>query len=195
MRENVPASNALLVGISGIDASGKGFVTEKLRQELEHRKLQAASINADGWLNLPDVRFSVDDQARNFYDNGIRLDAMFDQLVLPLRASRSIEITADLVEETATAYKSHVYRFTDIDVILLEGIFLFKRDHIASFDLKVWIECGFETALARAIARNQEGLSEQETVRAYRDIYFPAQRLHFAIDRPQRFADLIFPNY
>jgi uridine kinase len=77
---------------------------------------------------------------------------------------------------------------------VLEGIYLLKPAFRGYYDLSEWIECSFETALARAIAHAQEGLPPDETVQAYRTIYFPAQRIHFERDRPQEAADLIFDN-
>lgn len=190
----MPTSNALLVGISGIDGSGKGYVTERMAEALGRRGLRCATVNADGWLNLPDVRFSSDDQARHFYNNALRLDEMFERLILPLRTHRSIAISADLAEETSVTFRPHIYRYSNIDVILLEGIFLFKRSYISNFDLAVWIECSFETALSRAIARCQEGLPPLETARAYETIYFPAQRIHLATDGPEHSADFVIVN-
>lgn len=191
-RSEVPTERAMLVGISGIDGSGKGHITAKIAAELTGSNI--AVINVDGWLNLPDVRFDPSDPAENFYANGIRLDEMFRRLVLPLKSDRCVDILMDYTEETANAFRPHTYRFSDIDIILLEGIFLFKKQYAAHFDLKIWIECSFETALERAIGRSQEGLSAEETVRAYETIYFPAQRIHFAKDDPRSAADLNFDN-
>jgi uridine kinase len=42
--------------------------------------------------------------------------------------------------------------------------------------------------LQRAIARNQEGLSEREIIRDYNTIYFPAQNIHFERDDPKAVA-------
>jgi uridine kinase len=190
-------SRALLVGMSGIDASGKGFVSKELADLLETKNLTVAQINADGWLNLPHVRFSQHrhvDHGHHFYENALRLDEMFERLILPLKQNRSINLTADFAEETAADFRPHNYVFNDIDIILLEGIFLFKPSYVDYFDLKVWVECGFETAMKRAIRRSQEGLTEVETVTAYESIYFPAQRLHFLLDSPQRASDLILQN-
>jgi uridine kinase len=78
--------------------------------------------------------------------------------------------------------------------VLLEGIYLLKRAYRAFYDLSFWIDCSFETALERAIARGQEGLPAEETVRAYRTIYFPAQEIHFERDRPQEGATGIVGN-
>jgi len=193
-RSKIRSNRALLVGISGIDASGKGFITSRLASVLRDRGFRVAGTNVDGWLSLPEIRFYPDDLPGNFYRNGLRLDEMFESLVLPLRDRRSIRLEANYTEETATAYRRHRYNFDNVDIILLEGIFIFKRNYVRQFDLRIWIECSFETALRRAIARSQEGLTPEETVAAYERIYFPAQRIHFANDDPRSAADVIYPN-
>ena len=79
-------------------------------------------------------------------------------------------------------------------MILLEGIFLLKRQFQHLYDLSIWIDCTYETALERAIKRGQEGLPPDEVTRAYQTIYFPAQQIHFAIDHPQQAASIVFRN-
>ena len=91
-------------------------------------------------------------------------------------------------------YRRRVYEFENVDVIALEGIYLLKRAFQAYYDLSIWIECSFDTALERAISRAQEGLAPEETVRAYRTIYFPAQKIHFQRDNPKAGATLIVTN-
>jgi len=156
--------------------------------------LHAVKLNVDGWLNLPNQRFATVEPAAHFYANALRLDALFEHLVLPLRAGRGIDLTAAFAEETATQFRSHRYWYSDVDVIVLEGIYLFKRRYRRHFDITVWIDCSFETALARALARGQEGLAPPATVRAYETIYFPAQRIHFERDQPRERADYVLLN-
>jgi uridine kinase len=193
-RGHTDAARSVLVGVSGIDGSGKGYLTARLAEALGARAQRLANINIDGWLNLPARRFSAVEPAEHFYKHAIRFEEMFAQLVLPLRERRTHEVVADFAEETATAYRPHTYRFENVDVILLEGIFLFKRAWRGHFDLALWLDCTFETALERALRRGQEGLPSDETIRAYETIYFPAQRIHFARDEPQARADLVVPN-
>ncbi len=193
-RASISGSRSLLVGVSGIDGCGKGYVTTQLQAHLALRGVIPAILNVDGWLNLPQKRFDQSAPAVNFYENAIRLDQFFSQLVLPLRDRRSVHLVADLVEETASDYRKHTYDYRDVSVILVEGIFLFKPEYRKYFDLAVWIDCSFPTALARAIDRAQEGLSPANTIAAYETIYFPAQRIHLAQDKPRENADLIFEN-
>jgi len=193
-RASCPASRALLVALSGIDGSGKGFVADRAARALEARGVGVAGFNVDGWLNLPAVRFDPRDPAAHFYAHAIRFDAMFEELVLPLRRDRRIHLEADAAEETATHFHKRLYAFENVDVILVEGIYLLKQELRPRYDLTLWLDCSFETALERALSRGQEGLSADATRHAYETIYFPAQKIHFRRDAPREHADHVLSN-
>jgi uridine kinase len=192
-RERLSANRALLVAVSGIDASGKSYLTDRLALRLQESGIRAEALHADGWLNLPHTRFSSENPAEHFYEHAFRFEEMFAELVEPLRQCRSVSFVADYTDETALGYRRHLYEFRDVDVILLEGILLLKQAYRPRYDLSFWIDCTFETALERAISRAQEGLTAAETVRAYETIYFPAQRIHLDRDWPRSMAHL-WPN-
>jgi uridine kinase len=191
-RGETARERAVLVAVSGIDGAGKGWLAARLAPEL--RGLEVATVHADAWLNLPTKRFDAQRPAQNFYDHGFRFEELFRDLVVPLTQQRTHRVTFDFAEETAVAFTRRTLEFREVDVVLLEGILLFKRAHAVVYDLSVWVDCTYETALERALARAQEGLSREETVRAYETIYFPAQRIHEERDRPRERADLVFPN-
>jgi uridine kinase len=193
-RRRVPAHESMLVAVSGIDGSGKGYVTERIIACIQRKSLHAVTVNVDGWLNFPSRRFHKERPEEHFYRHAIRFDDMFEQLILPLKRQRSIRVEADLAEETATVYHRHVYDFRDIDVIVLEGIYLLKRAFRHYYNLALWVNCSFETALIRALRREQEGLSPDETIQAYQTIYFLAQYIHFALDDLRSSADAILDN-
>jgi len=193
-RADASAKRAVLVGISGIDASGKGFITKKIAKRLQESGWRVAMINADDWLNLPEVCLSRHKPPEHFYEHAMRFDEMFNRLIVPLKEKRSISLLAECADAKTTVYRKHLYEFRNIDIVLLEGIFLFKPSYRDHFDVKVWIDCSFATALKRASMRCQEGLPPAETVRAFTEIYFPAQGLHFARDNPRAFADAVLSN-
>lgn len=193
-RAGIPEARSLLVGVSGIDGSGKGYIAKQIKTRLGQHSIAATNIHVDGWLNLPCRRFSATNPAENFYKNAIRFDELFTTLLLPLKDHRSVKVTADFITETASAFRKEVHRFENVGVVLVEGILLFKREYRNLFDLAIWVDCSFPTALARAVARGQEGLPPAETIRAYETIYFPAQKIHFARDNPRQTADLILDN-
>jgi uridine kinase len=193
-RASVPPTESILAAVSGIDGCGKGYVTARLVAELKERDIHAVGINVDGWLNLPSRRFSSERPAEHYYQHAIRFEDMFEQLIVPLKRQRSVHVEMDFAEETAQAYRRHTFDFTDVDVIVLEGIYLLKRSFLHYYDWTLWVDCSFETALERALQRGQEGLPPEETIRAYQTIYFPAQENHFRVDQPQAAANAIWVN-
>ena len=181
----------LLVAISGIDASGKSTLARRVVDDLNSNNRHAMLVGLDLWHTPPPERFNRDNPAEHFYHYAFRFDELFELLINPLRRHRSISLTTELTRLPQNDVVVETFDFDDVDVIVLEGIFLFKRALKHNYDLSFWLECSFETALQRAIARNQEGLSAAELVRDFQTIYFPAQEIHFARDHPNAGVDWI----
>jgi len=188
------SNRALLVAISGIDASGKGSLAWRLSTNLKRLGMNVATIGIDPWQTSPALRQEAADPAEHFYLHGYRFEDLFEWVVEPLRRDRALDLEVELLDPHAGRRYTTRLSYEAIDVIVLEGIFLFKRELRDRYDVSVWVECGFPAALRRAIVRNQEGLPKGRLVSDYERIYFPAQRLHFDADRPREFADFHFPN-
>ena len=185
---------ALLVAMSGIDGSGKTTLSARLAELLEDRGLRTARITLDPWHTPWAMRYNAADPGRHFYQHAFRFGELFERLIEPLRRRRSITLALPLIRLVDDAWVEHTFEFADIDVILLEGIFLLRRDLRRRYDLAFWVECSFETALTRALTRNQEGRSEARLREDYARIYFAAQQIHMARDAPERHADGILFN-
>lgn len=194
IRNRITEDRAAVIGLSGIDGSGKTRLAAAIREELGRHDLSVAVIGVDAWLDLPNRRFNPEALGRHFYEHGIRFQSMFSELVMPLARQRSLRLSFDRAEETATSFRRDTLEFEDVDIVLVEGVFVLRRELQSHYDLTFWVECSFETALERAIKRRQEGLSAAETIRAYQTIYFPAQRHHFDMDDPRRSAHRVIIN-
>jgi uridine kinase len=190
----LPERRSLLVAISGIDGSGKSTIAPRIVEGVNRRGVKAVLIGLDAWHTPPEERFNPADPARHFYRHAFRFEELFSLLIDPLQRNRSIDLTVELTRLPENDRFPHSYSWRDVDVIVLEGIFLLKRELRDRCDLALWIECSFETALRRALRRNQEGLSESEIIRDYHTIYFAAQEIHFAEDDPRSSADGILEN-
>lgn len=188
------SSESLLLAVSGIDASGKGYVASQLLNLLKIEGLSAVSIGIDSWLGDPQQWYGKKNSGELFYRYGIRFAELFRTLVLPLKQRRSITLPAILRRQIDSSQYSYIYDYRDVDVIVLEGIFLLKRALRSHHDLSLWVECSFQTSLERALQRNQEGLPPALIARDYHSIYHPAQRIHFAVDHPRGSADQVFLN-
>lgn len=193
-RARLAKRRAPLVAVSGIDGSGKSTLAPLLVAALRQRDLHAAVVTVDPWHTPAAIRFNAADPARHFYRYAFRWEELFERLIDPLRRLRSLSLSLPLLRLADDAWYEHVYEFRDVDVVILEGIFILRRALRPCYDVAVWIDCSFATALGRALARNQEGLDEAALRHDYATIYFPAQRLHVRRDRPRAGADVVVRN-
>lgn len=182
------------VAISGIDASGKGYNSSLLKDKLEERGYKTALLNIDPWQNSIPIRLRKEDSAMNFYHHAFRWNDFFEQLFYPLQTNRGIDLQTKGLYSHADEYYDLHYDYENCDILLAEGIFLFKKEFLSCYDLKVWIDCSFTTGLARAIRRNVEKLDEASLIRDYQTYYYPAQQIHFEKDDPVSCADILFDN-
>ena len=185
---------AFTVAVSGIDASGKGYISKLLQEELESMGYKVANINIDPWQNPIPIRLRKENAAENVYSAIFRWNDFFEQLIFPLQKNKGMYLDTKGIHTHSDEYYSLVYDYKNMDIILIEGILLFKKQFISYYDYKIWIDCSFETGLGRAIQRNVEKLDEEKLVHDYHTFYYTAQRLHFERDKPKEEADLIFIN-
>lgn len=193
-RRSIPLDRAILAGISGIDGSGKSTLAPIVVQRLKAIGRRTVLIRLDDWHNPPAVRFDPARPAQTFYEKGLRHEELFANLVLPLKQYRRVRMTATISRPPEERAFRHTFAYDDVDVILFEGIFIFKKKFVRHFDFRCWVGCPFDVALQRALRRNQEGLPEEAIIRDYETIYFPAQRLHMDYDRPAEGVDFLFRN-
>lgn len=182
------------VAISGIDAAGKGYIAKRLENELAGKGLRIANVNLDPWQNPVPVRFKKQNAAENFYHNVFRWDDVFAQLIIPLRQNGNIQLTSRLIRTHADEYYDFNFRYDGINILVVEGIFLFQPKYLGYYDFKIWIDCSFDTGLQRAIKRNVEKLCVQKLREDYETYYYAAQRFHLQKDNPLEMADYIYDN-
>ncbi|MEM1368239.1 MAG: AAA family ATPase [Cyanobacteria bacterium P01_H01_bin.15] len=182
-----------VIGISGIDGSGKGYIAKKLAQGITNAGRKCELIGIDGWIQPPAQRFSSSNPGEYFYRNGFRFAEMHENLFQPLTQTGSIDLWAKhSAPDNSSDMLDFHYQIDRGEVLIFEGIFLFQGRF--EFDYQIWIECSYETALKRALQRNQEGLPEADILRDYNQIYFPAQRIHLATDKPRQSCDYLLLN-
>jgi uridine kinase len=184
----------LFIGISGIDASGKGYISKVIKENLINLGYSVHIENLDGWLDLPEIRFSKENPSLVFYEKGFRWSELENQLLKPYFKSHKVHFSMNYLEETWTSFELKERYIDFVDFFILEGIFIFQQSILPYLQYKIWIDCTFETALKRALARNQEGLSEIEIINSYKTIFFPAQEIHITKDQPKQKADIIYNN-
>ncbi|MFM9957711.1 MAG: uridine kinase [Phycisphaerales bacterium] len=199
LHERRADSRPTLVGISGIDASGKSTLARAVGRRLRAAEMSVAEISIDWFHTLASRRFlpmerghePPESHGRHFYQNAFRWAELHERLIEPLCRTGGCDAEVGVHDMRTDTVSPRRFVHTAVRVVLLEGIFIFRREDAERLDLRVWIDCPFDLALRHAVERNQEGLTPGLIRADYERVYFPAQRHHIARDRPAENADLV----
>jgi len=188
----------ILVGIDGVDASGKTTLADKLADRLEESSRQIIRASIDGFHNPKATRYR---KGRNspigYYQDSFNHQLIIDELLRPLSSGdlkyKEAAFDYRIDDEVDVPSKK-----ADKDAILImDGIFLFRPELLDYWDIRIFLHVGFDVTVPRAIerARDRESLSSvQEIIDQYSSRYVPGQKLYFQEAAPQEEADILIDN-
>lgn len=184
------STKALIVAISGIEGGGKRELAAKTAELLRVHGVRVALLHGADWESQKDIRFNVMNSPEEYYLNAYRYDDMFEELILPLKLFSSLkkEITLDDVMSPRTIE----YDFTDIDIIIIEGVYLLQEAYIDFYDYTCWMENDFDSAYSNLTSRVIVEESQESLVNIFELLIKPAAQYHIYTDDPQGNADSVF---
>lgn len=165
----------LVVGINGLDCSGKTYSSRLLEQTFSREGLKVLVLHIDDFNNLEaqsgiyqrysQGHFSASD-FDDYYANSIHYD----------------DFRQDLLEARVNC-----------DVLIAEGVFLFKESLIDLFDFKVFVEVDYEMARIRYQKRKLE-VGDHRPVEVFDDIWLRSFLRYSEEDKPKAKSDFILSN-
>ena len=190
-------STPLLVGIDGIDASGKTHLGDQLFESLQQTGGRVIRSPVDNFHNPREVRY----QRAKLSPEGYYYDSfnygMFKQCLLePLSPNGNRQYRTAQFDHRGNAEDPSPLLTAGEDVILIcDGIFLFRAALLPYWDVKIFVDITFETCLQRALSRDLDVLGDHETIiRNYQHRYIPGQKLYFDLEHPKEKADILIDN-
>lgn len=179
----------LRVGIDGYTAAGKTSLGHELARAL------AA-------LGRPVLRASLDDFKRpwadrhlydrlsgeGYYRNAFDYPAVRRVLLDPLLPGGSGSVALCAIDPlTQIDHTDEVTVAAPDAILLVDGVFAFRPELDAQWDLRIWVQVDEPTSLRRGRARDGDDA-------VHRDRYLPAERLYLAEEDPVGRADMVIDN-
>ncbi|MBN2074789.1 MAG: HAD hydrolase-like protein [Dehalococcoidales bacterium] len=177
-----------IIGITGIDASGKSLFTEALNHFLIRNNYPVQIIHMDDFHNPQKIRYAGENAANNYFNLSFNIDKVIDELLIPIhkKGSLSTELTV-LDLDTDSFRNKHSYSVSTDTIVLLEGVFLFRKEFSPYVNYYVYLDISFEECLKRGLERG----GEEER---YQIKYIPAQKKYLVAYPPSEHADIIIDN-
>jgi phosphoglycolate phosphatase-like HAD superfamily hydrolase/uridine kinase len=189
-----PISRPYVIAINGIDLSGKTEFTNRLAFYLQARQARVSVIHIDDFHQPRAFRNSGADPLENYWNRNIDIDLLVRTLLGPLCTDGMVKVDLTLLDVLTDRYETQ--RHFDIkknDIVLLEGIFLFREELAPFLDYKIFIDISFVESRRRAFQRDVP-LYGEDIIQRYENKYWPAQARYLRNYHPQLTADLVIDN-
>jgi phosphoglycolate phosphatase-like HAD superfamily hydrolase/uridine kinase len=185
---------ALVVGITGIDLSGKTQLTESLAAYLTSRHQPVMVIHLDDFHHPRAYRNSGADPVENYWQRNFNYAALIRELLIPIREKSEYSTVLTLLDLLTDQYQvQKQYSFERDTIVLLEGIFLFRPELSPYLDYKIFVDIPFEESRRRAVIRDVPIFGDT-ILKRYTEKYWPAQKRYLEEYPPRQKADLVIDN-
>ena len=186
-----PEQQPIVVGINGVDTSGKTVFALGLENYLRHRGIHTQIIHLDDFHNPRTIRYA-DISPEGYIKHAFDLPKL-SNLLRQLRQCPS-KITVDLLDLDADTYTNEkTFQANDNSVIIVEGVLLYREPIDMFFDYRIFLDITFDEVLHRAQARDVPKYGKAFLQR-YIDRYIPAQKIYLNEYFPKEKCRLIIDN-
>lgn len=186
----------LKVGVNGIDGAGKTVLADELGALLRRKGQLVLRSSIERFFNPPEVRYSRGKDDPLGYLDSFDLGALKTNLLAPLSEGGDRQVRLGVYDRARELVSLEPVQLAPPRAILLfDGVFLFVPELRDLWDLHIFVEVSFETALQRTLVRDAPFFGGvDETRRRYLTRYFPGQRLYLEAVSPRALADVVVMN-
>lgn len=179
-----------IIGIDGLGGAGKSTLSEKLCQKFEDNHYSTILLHLDDFIHIRTVRYNwAYPEWECYYDLQWRFSYILE-IIEKIKDSKEKYIDVDIYDKVNDSYYQQRYEKGENLIVIVEGIFLQRKEFRDVFDYMIYIDMQEKLRLDRVLKRDIYIGSEQEIIDKYRKRYFPAEHKYVAEYQPQKSADL-----
>ena len=183
-------NKAFVLGINGIDGSGKTEFAKNFKKFLLSQKINAQIIHIDDFCNSKNIRYSGNNQVYNCFYKTFNIDCIVRNLLVPAWNNNDFTTELTLLNLHTDKYEIKKKYICDKEtIIIFEGVYLFRKEFISYIDYKIFLDISLKEC--RKKIENRDG---KNTVRKLNKKYLPAQRKYMKESLPLEVADMIVNN-
>lgn len=187
-------SKPLIVGINGVDTSGKSTFTKELDRYLFKVGFKSQIVAIDDFHNPSQIRNSEKDPVISYINNAFDTRKIEDELLKPIDTYGILDKELLLLDLEKNEFINRKRYVVDKDtIILFEGVLLYREPLNQYFDFRIFIDISFDEVLERAVKRDVS-LFGDTVIEKYKNKYIPIQKLYIERNAPKDISDIIIDN-
>lgn len=190
--EAVRREGPKIIGVNGVDTSGKTTFSVHLARFFESCGHQVLLIHMDDFHNRREIR-TRDPSPTGYLENAFDVELLAN--LLRSISQGDTDRTLRLLDIDADEFTNVKRYATDINTItIVEGVLLYRPPIDQFFSYRIFLEIGFEEVLRRAAARDVPKYGEG-ILDGYRNRYIPAQKMYLDVYAPKARCDMVIDNH
>ncbi|MGB7055132.1 MAG: uridine kinase [bacterium] len=185
------------VAIDGIDNAGKTTLAAELGHELQKKNRPIIHASIDSFHRTRKERYRRGTLSPDgYFNDSFDLDVLKEKLLKPLGPAGDLRYTKAVFDfRTDLPLPRKLQKAKHNAILLFDGVFLLRPELNAFWNLRIFVQVSFETALRRALLRDMNLFgSVEETKRRYLERYIPGQKMYFQKVNPMHKADIVIDN-
>ena len=112
------------------------------------------------------------------------------EVIAPIREGRPLR-PVELYDKENDSYKTVSSDIPAGSIVIVEGVFLFRKELEGAFDVTVYIDVPKEERLERVLKRDGYIGDSEAILKKYTDRYFPAEEHYYSECSPEERADIV----
>lgn len=183
-----------IIGINGVDTSGKTIFTRKYSTFLECLGIKNTILHIDDFHNPSAIRYQGEDEIEAYYNNAFNYNQVIDVILKPLQKMGHFDENVLCLNLDSDKYENLIHYKIDEDTILLiEGVLLFREPLLQYLEGKIFLNISFDEVINRAKERDVPKYGEV-FLQKYINKYIPIQKRYLSEEDPMQKSDIIINN-
>ncbi|WP_324782773.1 kinase [Mesobacillus jeotgali] len=180
----ISQNERFVLGIDGLSRAGKTTFVKKLASMLESKEIQNMIIHIDDHIVERKSRYNTgQDEWQEYYYLQWDIESLKEILFEKLSYSNDLKLP--YYDHALDRHEYKELNIADKKVIIVEGIFLLRKEWSSFFDFAVFLDC------PREIRFSRESLETQLNIEKFNKRYWKAEDFYLEKVRPIEKAHLV----
>jgi phosphoglycolate phosphatase len=183
-----------IIGINGIDTSGKTIFTYKYSKYLDCIGVKNTILHIDDFHNPSEMRYQGENEVEAYYNNAFNYYQIINEILKPLQINGFIDKNVLCLNLDTDKFENNIhFDINSKTILLIEGVLLFRKPMLEYLEGKIFLHIDFDEVIDRATLRDvpKYGI---EFLQKYKDKYIPIQKLYLSEHTPEQISDIVINN-
>lgn len=183
----VEKGKRVVLGIDGLSRSGKTTFVKKVQHQLQEKNIPVCIFHLDDYIVEKKRRYDTDyEEWYEYYHLQWDTEWLKENLFIKLKTSEELNLLT--YDDQSDTHNIQVVRLPETCLIIVEGVFLQRKEWRSFYDYLVYLDC------PREIRYNRESDVTQINIEKFRNRYWKAEEYYLDTESPKKQADLVFQN-